>query len=417
MTLVEQDEHVADVAAIRAQFPALARIEAGHPVAYFDGPGGTQVPRSVVEAMNHYMFHRNANTHWHFATSRETDASLREARRAFADLFNADAQEVAFGANMTTLTMHVARSLGAVWEQGDEIVVTDLDHQANVAPWRRLEQERGVTIRVVPLLAETGTLDFDAMADAIGPRTRLVAVGAASNALGTITDVAGVADLAREHGALTFVDAVHYASHELIDVNALGCDLLVCSPYKFYGTHIGVLYGRKDLLASLDVPRLAPASNEVPERMETGTLNHEGIVGAAAAVDFLASLAGEKGTRRERLARTFHALHGRGDELVARLWSGLEALPGVKLYGPPPGELRTSTVGFRVEGQRSDDIAARLSDEHGIFVSDGDFYATTVVRSLGLPSDGLIRVGCACYTTEGEIDRLVEAVGVLVAGS
>jgi len=398
---------------VRPRFPALARKVGGKPAAYFDGPGGTQVPRSVVDAMADYLLHHNANTHWNFATSQETDAALLSARQSFADFLGARPSEIVFGANMTTLTMHVARALGARMGTGDEIVVTQLDHQANVAPWKRLEAERGVKVRTVPMLVEEGTLDWGAFEALVGERTRLVAVGAASNVLGTINDVRRATRMAHAVGASSFVDAVHHAPHALIDVADLDCDLLVCSAYKFYGPHVGILFGRHELLSELDVPRLPSASNEAPERIETGTLNHEGIVGAEAAVDFLASLAPpvfEGESRRPRLERSFAELHRRGDQLATRLWSGLENLPGVRLYGPRPGTPRTSTVAFRVEGLSSARVAARLSSEHGVFVSDGDFYGPNVVEALGLPPDGLVRAGCACYTTEAEVDRLISAV-------
>jgi cysteine desulfurase family protein (TIGR01976 family) len=393
---------------IRTHFPALQRRHRGHPVAYFDGPGGTQVPRPVVDAMSDYLLNHNANTHWHYPTSEETDAMIASARAALADLLGASPAEVAFGANMTTLTFHLARALGRGWGPADEVVVTELDHHANVAPWRALERERGVTVRSVPMVPGTGQLDWTAFEQALGPRTRLVAVGAASNALGTITDVARAAELARAAGALSFVDAVHYAPHQLVDVRILQCDFLACSAYKFYGPHIGILYGRKDRLERLQVPKLDPAPETVPERMETGTQNHEGIAGAAAAVEFLGSLA-EGGSRRERLRQSFDALHARGQSLLERLWRGLSAIPGVTLYGPPPGQPRTPTVAFTVAGRSSDAVAAALAEE-GVFVSNGDFYATTVVARLGLTAHGLVRAGCACYTTEEEIDRLVNGV-------
>jgi cysteine desulfurase family protein (TIGR01976 family) len=399
---------VASTEAIRTSFPALQRRHRGHPVAYFDGPGGTQVPRAVVDAMADYLLNHNANTHWHFPTSEETDAMMASARAALADLLGAHPSEVAFGANMTTLTFHLARALGRGWGATDEVVITELDHHANVAPWRALERERGVTIRSVPMVPGTGQLDWTAFERALGPRTRLVAVGAASNALGTITDVARAAELARAAGALSFVDAVHYTPHQLVDVRVLQCDFLACSAYKFYGPHIGILYGRRDRLERLQVPKLDPAPETVPERMETGTQNHEGIAGAAAAVEFLGSLAAG-GSRRERLARSFGELHGRGQALLERLWQGLAAIPGVTLYGPPPGAPRTPTVAFTVAGRSSDEVAAALANE-GVFVSNGDFYATTVVARLGLTAHGLVRAGCACYTTEEEVDRLVDGV-------
>ena len=405
---------VASTAQIRTHFPALERQHNNHPVAYFDSPGGTQVPRAVVEAMSDYLYHHNANTHWEFPTSAETDAIINESRQTLADFLNAAPHEIAFGANMTTLTFHLARSLGRGYALGDEIVVTELDHHANVAPWRALEKERGVTVRTVRMIPETGQLDWDDFARQTNERTKLVAVGAASNALGTITDVRRAGEIARSVGAHVFVDAVHYAPHELVDVEALDCDFLSCSAYKFYGPHIGILYGRNDLLASLDFPKLLPSPDTAPERAETGTQNHEGMAGAAAAVDFLASLAPGT-TRRERLSAAFDGFHQRGGDLTAQLWKGLEAVDGVKMYGPPPGAARTPTVAFTVAGVSSTEVARRLA-EHGVFASNGDFYASTVVEKLGRASDGLVRSGCACYTTDEEIERLIEGVREIARG-
>ena len=405
---------IASVADIRRQFPALERRHAGHPVAYFDGPGGTQVPVGVVDAMREYLFGHNANTHWPYPTSEETDAAIAAARSAVADLLGAAPDEIAFGANMTTLTFHVARALGRGWGPGDEVVVTELDHHANVAPWQAVARERGIALRVVRMDPARGVLDEADLAAAIGPRTRLVAIGAASNALGTITDVAAVAGRARRAGALVYVDAVHFAAHAVVDVEAIGCDFLACSSYKFYGPHLGVLFGRRERLAALDVAKLAPAPDSVPERLETGTLNHEGIVGAAAAVDFLASLGGGA-TRRERLETAGAELHRRGIALVARAWERLSALDGaVTLYGPPPTGLRTPTIAFTVAGVPSADVARALA-ERGVFVSCGDFYAATVIERLGLREEGLVRAGCACYTTADEMDRLVDGVREIVA--
>ena len=402
------DPRTAAVDIIRSAFPALERRVHHTPVAYFDGPGGTQVPRAVVEAMADYLHHHNANTHWPYPASEETDAMLRGAREAFADFLGAAPNEVAFGANMTTLTFHVARALGRGWGPGDEVIVTELDHHANVAPWRALERERGIQVRSAPLVPATGELDWKLLEDLIGPRTRLLAIGAASNALGTISDVAHGAALVHAVGGLCFVDAVHYAPHQLVDVGRLDCDFLACSAYKFYGPHVGVLFGRADLLGALDVPKLAPAPDSVPERLETGTLNHEGIAGAAAAVEFLASLsAGE--TRRERLARAYAGLHLQAQQLLVRLWRGLAAIPGVRLFGPMPGVPRTPTVAFTVSGWSSEDVARALGRD-GVFVSCGDFYAATVVERLGLTREGLVRAGCACYTTGEDVDRLIEGV-------
>jgi cysteine desulfurase family protein (TIGR01976 family) len=366
----------------------------------------------VAAAVEDYLLHHNGNTHWNFPTSAETDAIMAASRATFADFFACAADEVVFGANMTTLTFHLARALAGRWGAGDEIVVTELDHHANVAPWRRIAEERGLTLRIAAMNPETGTLDEESLARAITARTRLVAVGAASNALGTITDVARIAALARAAGALVFVDAVHYAPHVLPDVAALGFDFLACSAYKFYGPHVGVMYGRRDLVAELDVPRLAPAPNEVPDRVETGTSNFEGIAGAAAAVEFLAGRA-DGATRRERLVHAFNALHARGLELVTHMWNGLGDIPGVTLYGPGPDQPRTPTVAFNLRGVSPGDVTTRLA-QRGVFASHGHFYAPTVVERLGL-ADGVVRAGCACYTSGGEIDRLIAGVREIAA--
>ncbi|HEX6965687.1 MAG TPA: cysteine desulfurase-like protein [Gemmatimonadaceae bacterium] len=425
---------IASPADIRAHFPALDRVHAGHPVAYFDGPGGTQVPREVVEAMNDYLYHHNANTHWQYPTSAETDAIIKRSREVLAAFLNASPAEVAFGANMTTLTFHLARAIGRGLGPSDEIVVTELDHHANVAPWMALAKERGVTVRTVRMHPETGQLDTEDLARQLTNRTRLLAIGAASNALGTITNVREAARLAHDAGALVFVDAVHYAPHTLVDVRDIDCDFLACSAYKFYGPHIGVLYGKRELLQTLDVPKLQPSPDTAPERMETGTQNHEGMAGAAAAVEFLASLAvgpivmrvpADGAARaaqtaaandglRPRLQSAYGALHARGVTLVTRLWEGLSSISRVRVFGPGPGEPRTPTVSFVVTGVSSDDVARRLADA-GVFVSSGDFYATTVVERLGVAQQGLVRVGCACYTTREEVDRLIQGVDAIAA--
>ena len=409
-----------DVARVRAQFPALERRHQGRPVAYFDGPGGTQVPRVVVEAMTDYLLHHNANTHWNYPTSAETDAIIAEARQALADFLNAGPDEIVFGPNMTSLTFHLARALARQWQPGDEVIVTELDHHANVDSWRAAAADRGLTVRTVRVIASSGELDLDDLAAAFTPRTRLLAIGAASNAIGTMADVPRAIALARAAGALVFVDAVHAAPHALVDVRALDCDFLGCSTYKFYGPHLGVLYGKRALIDALDAPKLRPAPDEAPERLETGTQNHEGIAGAAAAVSFLASLplqgAGEPPkhtSRREALVRAFEAMHAEGDRRIAQLWHGLASIPGVTLYGRPPGAARTPTIAFTIAGRHSDDVATALA-ERAVFVSNGDFYAQALVERLGRNRDGgLIRAGCACYTTEEEIDRLLDGVRAL----
>jgi cysteine desulfurase family protein (TIGR01976 family) len=408
----------ASTAEIRAHFPALKRVHNNQPVAYFDGPGGTQVPRQVAEAMTDYLYHHNANTHWAYPTSEETDAAIENARQACADFLNASPDEIAFGANMTTLTFHLARALARNWGAGDEIVVTELDHHANVAPWQRLACERGVTVRMVRLLPETGQLDWDDFERSVSETTRLIAIGAASNALGTINDVPRAIRMARDVGAQVLVDAVHSVAHELADVRALDCDFLGMSAYKFYGPHIGVLFCKRELLDTIDFPKLIPAPDVGPERVETGTQNQEGMVGTGAAIDFLASLAdgdAGDGSRRSRLEAAYKELHHRSAELARQLWDGLSSIKGVRLYGPLPAMPRTPTISFTIGGWASTEVARRLAAK-GLFLSHGDFYAATVIERLDLVPEGLVRSGCACYTTREEIERLIEGVSE-IAGS
>jgi cysteine desulfurase family protein (TIGR01976 family) len=399
---------VADLAQLRSKFPALERTHNGFPVAYFDGPGGTQVPVDVASAMTDYLFHHNANTYWEYPTSAETDAIILGARAALADLVAGDATEIAFGANMTSLTFHVSRALGRRWGPDDTVVVTELDHHANIDPWRALAVERGVKIVSVPLVRETGELDLPALERALDAKPQLLAITAASNALGTMPDVAAAAARAHAAGALVFVDAVHYAPHALVDVHAMGADLLGCSAYKFYGPHIGVLWGRADLIESMSVPKVQPAHENSPERLELGTLNHEGIAGATATVDFLASF-GDGATRRERLRDAYAAMHHRSMELFARLWDGLGSIHGVTRYGPPPGRPRSPTVSVSIEGRDPADVARALASR-GLFVSHGDFYAATVASRLGHATDGFVRIGISAYTTREEVERVLEAI-------
>ena len=411
MTTAQTKHSVASVAEIRSHFPALHRIHNEHPVAFFDGPGGTQVPRQIGAAVTDYLYHHNANTHWNYPTSAETDAILEESREVCAEFLNASPSEIAFGANMTTLTFHLSRTLGAQLSTGDEIVVTELDHHANVAPWTYLSQERGVTVRSVKLVPETGQLDWDDFEKAITKGTKVVAIGAASNALGTVNQIERAVATARAVGALVFLDAVHYVPHVLPDVRAFDCDFLAMSAYKFYGPHVGILFGKHELLESLKFPKLIPAPDAPPENVETGTQNHEGIAGAAAAIDFLASLA-DGDSRRARLKTTFDELHVRGSALTRRLWEGLSLIARVRLYGPTPDLPRTATVAFTIDGRASSDVAGKLA-ERGLFLSHGDFYAATVTERLGLGEEGLVRAGCACYTTPAEVERLIEAVAEL----
>lgn len=403
-----QLDRTVDVEDIRAQFPALQRVFNDVLVAYFDGPGGTQVPRVVVDAMNGYLFNHNANTHWGYPTSNETDELIAGARQTFADFFNAAPDEIVFGQNMTSLTFHLARALGRQFSEGDEIVVTELDHHANVDTWRSLETDRGVKIRVLPMDPETCRLEIGKLAGLMSDRTRLVAIGAASNAVGTVNDISTVCKAAREAGALSFVDAVHFAPHALIDVREIGCDFLACSAYKFYGPHIGILWGRKEHLETIDFPKLRPAPDNSPDRAETGTQSHESIVGAAAAVDFIASL-GQGETRRAMLESSFAALHERDAMLVSTLWDGLADTRGVTLYGPPPSSPRTSLVSFTVADIPSSRVSGYLAGR-GLFASHGDFYASTVAERLGVAKQGLVRIGCSVYSTMEEVERLTDGI-------
>lgn len=407
---------LASVEQIRAHFPALARQHAGQPVAYFDGPGGTQVPRAVPEAITEYLLHHNANSRWAYPTSEETDAVMAAARLAAADFLGGSPTEVAFGGSMTALTFHLARALARGWKAGDEIIVTELDHHANVDPWKQVARDCGFVVRTVPAHGDAGNLDLDDLARQLGPRTRLVAVGAASNVLGTVTDVAAVARLARERGALVFVDAVHSAAHLLTDVAALDCDFLACSPYKFYGPHQGLLWGRRALLERLDVPKLAPAPESAPERMELGTPSFEAMAGTTAAIDFLASLSNVGGSRRERVAATMHGLHARGAVLARQLIDGLRAIPSVKVLGPDAAAPRTPTVSFAVGSRPAREIARALATR-GVFASSGNFYASTIVAKLGYGGTGLVRAGAACYTTSDEVSRLLDAVAEVARGT
>ncbi|MGW8281854.1 MAG: cysteine desulfurase-like protein [Gemmatimonadota bacterium] len=401
---------------IRARFPALERMHGGHQVAYFDGPGGTQVSTDVVDAVSTYLLRHNANTHWGFPTSAETDEIVRSGREAAADLLGGARDEIVFGQNMTTLTFQLARALGRQFAPGTEIVVTQLDHRANVDPWLDMASMWNFTVRTVPFHPANGLLDWNAFESMVSERTGLIAIGGASNALGTVNDVRRAAGLARSAGSLLFVDAVHAAPHLPIDVSDWGCDALACSPYKFYGPHAGILWVRRPLLESLHVSKLLPASNRAPERLETGTLSHEAIAGTTAAIDFLASLDDRPGDRRDRIRRTMQGLHDRGDVLVRRLWSGLAALDAVRLFGPAPGVAeRTPTVSFIVDDIPSSEVSRRLAAQYGIFCSFGDFYAADVTVRLGVEKEGLVRAGCACYTTEEEVDRLIQGIAHIVA--
>src|ERR1043165_9343305 len=424
----KQTVEIKSTAEIRSQFPALKRTHNRHEVAYFDAPGGTQTPQVVVDAVADYLLNHNANTHWEYPSSHETDTIIESARYAFADFLNAAASEIAFGPNTTTMIYHLSRALGRTLGASDEIVITELEHHANVAPWQALVVERGVTLNVAQMDPESGQLDWNDFERLVTNKTKVVAFGAGCNALGTVNDFRRAVELAHSVGALALIDAVHYAPYFLCDVKEMDCDFLTCSAYKFYGPHVSVFYGKKHFLESIDFPKLQPAPDAAPERVEMGTQIHEGIAGAAAAVDFYASLAGyrtasgsERGndstsSRRGALELSFAGLRAHSAPQVARLWEALSRINGIGLFGPPPHVARTPTVSFIVKNVASTEVARRLA-ARGLFVSHGDFYAQTVVDRLGLQPEGLVRVGCACYTNDEEIERLIEAIRELAAGT
>jgi cysteine desulfurase family protein (TIGR01976 family) len=416
----------ATVLELRAQFPALQQKAMGRPLIFLDGPGGTQVHGSVIEAMGRYLTSANSNAHGAFLFSRRTDEAVLAARQALADLLNASRpEEIVFGPNMTSLTFNLSRAIGQTLSPGDEIVVTRLDHDANITPWTTL-QERGAVIRHVDFFPpETPgrdfTLDMSGLEAAITPRTKLVALGYASNAVGTINDVARAVELAHAVGAWVYVDAVHYAPHGPIDVQALGCDFLVCSVYKFFGPHLGALYGRYELLESLPAYKVRPAGDEPPDKFETGTPSFEAMAGATATVDYLASVGRRYGEefysefpnyegRRLDLKASLAAIRSYETGLCRRLITGLQEIPGLRIYGitdPDRSHLRVPTVSFTMEGLTPAEIAQRL-DQANIFVWDGNFYALAVTERLGLEErGGLLRVGLAHYNTVEEVEFLL----------
>jgi cysteine desulfurase family protein (TIGR01976 family) len=415
-TLPAQSHHL-DTAWIRRQFPSLQMQVNGHPAIFFDGPAGTQVPQSVIDAINDYLLNRNANNCGAFLTSHRTDETIAAARQAMADLLGCTAKEIVFGPNMTTLTFALSRSIARELNPGDEIVITTLDHDANVAPWRALE-ERGIVIRQVDIREPDCTLDMDDLRRSITPRTRLVAVGYAANAVGTINDVHEIVGLAHAAGAVAFIDAVHYGPHGFIDVRELDCDFLACSTYKFFGPHIGVLYGKAEQLKRFRPYKVRPQYDSIPDRWETGTQNHECLAGVTAAVDYLAALgrhiAPAATDRRSTLRAAYAAIQPYERALVAKLISGLLAIPGLKFYGisdPARFDHRVPTVAIRIDGYTPQQLAAYLNDQHGIFTWDGNYYALNLTERLGVEDKGgLLRIGLVHYNTAEEVDRLLQAL-------
>ncbi len=395
-----------DVRTVREQFPALSRTHGGRPVAYFDGPGGSQVARPAIEAMRGYMERGGANLHGVFPTSTETEGILAGTRRACADFLGAEPGEISFGANMTTLTFAIARALAKTWDEDSEIVVTELDHRANVDPWIVAAREKGSKVRWLRADPATLTLDLSDMDQEINPNTKLVAVGLASNAVGTVNDVAALAERARAAGAVVAVDAVHAAPHIQVDRDAIGADVITCSAYKFFGPHVGVTAIRRDLFEAMDVDKLVPAPDHRPDKLETGTQNHEGIAGVGGALDFIASL-GNGDTRRERLLDAMRAIEEHEKPLAERFRSALQEMPGVTVYAAPDGVRKTPTVAFRAEGLPTREVCEHMAG-HGYFIAGGHFYASTLSEKLGLDGGGWIRAGLAPYNTEQEVAGFVE---------
>jgi len=398
-----------DVQAIREQFPALGRMYEGRGAVYFDGPGGSQVARQAIDAISSYMERGGANLHGVFPTSTETEEILADTRKAAADFLGAEAEEVAFGANMTTLTFAVSRALARGWNEDSEIVVTELDHRANVDPWLIAAAEQGAKARWVRVDPETLTLDKDDLEQNITERTKLVAIGLASNAVGTVNDVAAVAERAHSTGALVAVDAVHAAPHIPVDRDAIGADIITCSAYKFFGPHVGVAAIKRDLFEEMGIYRLDPAPEHIPDKLETGTQNHEGIAGVKGAIDFISSL-GEGASKREKLTSAMEAIEDYEAVLAETFRTALGDLPGVEVYAAPGSVRKTPTIAFRVQGHAPEEVCARML-EHGFFIAAGDFYASTLAEKLGIgDSGGFVRAGLAPYNTEEEVERFVEAL-------
>ena len=409
-----------DLTWVRSQFPSLAQTANGHPAAFLDGPGGTQVPQRVIDAISSYLRRDNANTGGAYSTSRHTDAMLAEARAAMADFLNCAADEIVFGPNMTTLTYAMSRAIGRDLGPGDEILVTRLDHDANVTPWLALE-EKGVTIRWAEIHKEDCTLDVEDLAAKLNSKTRLVAIGYASNAVGTINPVKEIVRLAHSYGALAYVDAVHFGPHGLIDVAALDCDFLVCSTYKFFGPHMGVLFGKRERLARLRPYKVRPLTDAVPNRWEWGTLNHECIAGITAGVDYIADLGRrahpEATTRRAAIVAAFEAIHRYEHGLMKRLITGLSQIPNIKIYGitdPTCFDWRCPTIALRAvnqsEGNTPLALATKLGDR-GFFTWDGNYYALNLTEHLDVEkTGGFLRIGLVHYNTSEEVDRLLETL-------
>ncbi len=407
----------------RQQFPGLTRMENGQPVAFFDGPAGTQVPQRVADAMSHYLLHLNANHAGLFATSVETDRMLHEAHQAFADFVGAtNGDEIIFGQNMTSLTFSFSRALARTWNPGDEIIVTALDHDANISPWVLAARDAQIKVQQVKFSETDFTLDLEDFASKLGERTRLVAVGCASNATGGINPVKRIAEMAHKVGALVYLDAVHYGPHGLIDVADWNCDFLACSAYKFFGPHIGILWGRQEHLESLEAYQVRPAGDQIPGKWMTGTQSFESIAGGLACVDYLADLGrdladGATLNRRDALAAAFSGISSYEQELSRHLILGLREIDGIKIWGiddPERLDERFPTFSITHSKVKTPCLAEELS-QRGIYVWHGNYYALEFTEHLGLEPEGMVRIGLVHYNTIAEIDRLMMAIKSIVA--
>lgn len=418
-------EAILHLSKVREQFPALQQRNAeGQPLVYLDGPGGTQVPQRVIDAMTDYFAQMNSNTHGQFLTSQKTDAVIHEARVAMAEFLNAPSpDQIIFGANMTTLTFHLSHSLAKMLQPGDEIIVTQLDHDANISPWLSL-QGKGVVIRWLNFRHEDCTLDLAMLESLLNRRTKLLAVGYASNAVGTINEVKRMAKMVHDVGGIIFVDAVHFAPHGPIDVQEMDCEFLACSAYKFFGPLLGVLYGKSELLERLPPYKVRPQDASPPHKFETGTLNHEGLAGTVAAIQYLADIGKSYGAygadrfhpfhdRRRELKMAMDTIQAYERQLSRHLLAELRTIPGLKIFGITDGEdlaYRTPTYAIRLANLTPQEVAKRLG-EQGIFVWDGNFYAVEVTTRLGVEEHGgVVRIGLVHYNTREEIDRLMAAL-------
>ena len=454
MSITEQTLATAlDLTYVRAQFPSLAQSVNSHPATFLDGPGGTQVPQRVIDAISNYLRRDNANTGGAYSTSRHTDAMIAEARAAMADFLHCAADEVVFGPNMTTLTYAMSRAIGRNLKPGDEILVTRLDHDANVSPWLQVAEDRGITVRWAEIREEDCTLDMADLAAKINSKTKLVAAGYASNAVGTINPVKEIVRLAHAAGALAYIDAVHYSPHGLIDVAELDCDFLVCSTYKFFGPHMGVLFGKRDHLERLRPYKVRPNTNAIPNCWEWGTLNHECIAGITACVEYLADLgrgstdglkngttnttragswrpskggndaadaADTRGVTHERRAAIvagYRAIHEHEHGLLKRMMTGLKEIPHLTIYGitdPARFDERCATLAIRIENHTPLELATQLGNR-GFFTWDGNYYALNLTEQLDVEkSGGFLRIGLVHYNTPEEVDRLLAALREIV---